>query len=554
MSSKNADIDKEIIKLCEQYFGIKKPHAFQVAIIKEIIGSAQSTLEAEKVIGEDRKPYARLLIAPTGMGKSLCFSAPLLWEAQALIPRLSLIIYPLRSLIMDQERRFRASHIVPIVLLGGQSPEQRQAAWLQLKDCMHPSTRKPCVILSTPELVQSPSIITRLQAFAMPLHLIIDEAHSFTLWGKSFRPSYRSLVTALKELDIRHISACTATAPKDIQKDLEDELFLPILGIKPRVLELNPDRPNICYVAYKPLHPLLCLGSILAEAERPVLVFCRTRADTVNTQYYIKHCGIEKKQVWFYHAGLDKEVKLKIEEAFFASQDGILCATSAYGMGVDKPNIRSVIHLAMPSELVDYMQESGRAGRDQRPSTAYLPHAVDHDNANRVCIRAGLLAALQNSMQSLMQSTGANDTGQLPQERCCSVCNPALKEKLGRDQGELIRKLVRRYPASFTRASLAHLLEYGSYPQGFPQRLRSFKKLTYALDHRRYQGIAADVVDALIAQDYLRESTHIFWYQKLFCTHKKSRTCLFYKIFRYCLHERTSKYDTSSDQTAQETS
>lgn len=366
-----------------------------------------------------RTPADQLIILPTGAGKSLCFALPAI-----LLPGITLIIFPLLALMNDQARRFEEVGITSVTLRGGQSKDERATILKKL------ASGKVQCLLSNPETLQSPALLKQLQEVNIQ-HLVLDEAHIVSQWGDTFRPAYLELETIVAALKPPQITAFTATASDKIIARIQEIVF----ANRPQqtqahLIRANPDRTNIVYHMIPSLHPshdimqliapsglddsggigatkepapsgdsaphnmlaphnLSATGRFaknaphrssglpkvqypnLAPVERPLIIFCRSRrgVEVLASQITKAHPHLE---VYFYHAGLERDEKERIEEAFFHSTNGILCATTAYGMGVDKKNIRTVIHYEPPEDVESYLQESGRGGRDRAEATAIM--------------------------------------------------------------------------------------------------------------------------------------------------------------------------------------
>ena len=325
-----------------------------------------NTLEAAD--GDSDAPRRQIVLLPTGAGKSLCFQLP-----AALLPGCTVVVYPLLSLIADQQRRLQQSGIESAALTGATATAERK---MILKDIQSGRLR---LLLTNPESLAADPVLHALGDSDV-VHLVVDEAHCICEWGETFRPAYLELGRLVGEIGPRVLSAFTATASATVLDSIRTHLFG---GELIRLISANPDRPNIRYYVIEAASVSRALVELLGDQapgptalgsappqlplQRPAIVFCLSRAGTRLTAVHLRH-ALGEDQIRFYHAGLNPAEKQAIEKWFLTSRDGILVATCAYGLGVDKRDIRSVIHPHAAPTIESFLQESGRAGRDGRPS------------------------------------------------------------------------------------------------------------------------------------------------------------------------------------------
>ena len=348
----------------EKYFNVKYLFPYQRLAISNIL---------EITSGENPDfPSRQIIILPTGAGKSLCFMLP-----AVLLKKPTLIIFPLLSLMADQKRRLDEAGIKTEVLKGGQSREDRERIFRNIESGL-------CrVILTNPETLITRPVLSRFKAAdnnRVIDHVVIDEAHTVSEWGDSFRSSYLETGKAVEEINPAAVTAFTATASENILKRLRELLFK---SRQVNITSANPDRTNIKYSVVRSVskeHDIIRLAEI---SQNPAVIICTRRVSAeLTASLLLKKSRLD--EVKFYHAGLEPDEKKNIEEWFFYSDTGVLCSTCAYGMGVDKSGIRTVIHYELPGSVESYLQESGRGGRDRKAAYAIALYSSSDKN------RAGL--------------------------------------------------------------------------------------------------------------------------------------------------------------------
>lgn len=353
---KEEDMADIISSTALERFGIANLYPQQRLVISNILAGAgyfgvEDELEA---------PKKQLVLLPTGMGKSICFMLPCI-----LIRPLTVVLFPLLSLMKDQERRFAEAGIESVLFQGGQSRDERKKLFRNIEE------GRARVVLINPELLAQPAMAEALAAFA-PLHLVLDEVHTLPEWGETFRPAYLETGAFAARREVAQITAFTATAGKRIVGKVKQLLFA---GEEPLIISELPDRPNIHYQVLPVLSRNWTLVELLAPGPealpRPAIVFCRTRRETEECASFLRF-ALKEQEICFFHAGLERDEKEAIAEWFFHSQEGILAATTAYGMGVDKKNVRTVIHHKPAPSVEAFLQESGRAGRDRKASRSVV--------------------------------------------------------------------------------------------------------------------------------------------------------------------------------------
>ncbi|MDR1586911.1 MAG: RecQ family ATP-dependent DNA helicase, partial [Treponema sp.] len=398
----------------------------------------------------------QIVILPTGAGKSLCFQLPAM-----LLEGPTLVIYPILSLMADQERRLRERSFSPVILRGGQDEGERNRIWEQL------ASGRSRFIIANPEVLLTRMVMGKLKTLGI-LHIVIDEAHCVSEWGESFRPDYLRIREIIDAAGSPLVTAFTATASAPVLEKIETYVF----GAPARRIVGNPDRSNIRYSARGCILRDLAVRDLLAQNGLPAIVFCSSRPGTEKLSVYLRNefeemGRPEAAEIRFYHAGLSREEKTAVEQWFFANPLGILVSTCAYGMGVDKADIRTVIHRDCPPSVEAYLQESGRAGRDGEQSRAILLWGPGDERrvlrasseADRQRIR-NLLdyakdtgACRRGALLSLLNYEGG---GESPETNCCDVCDGEARENW-REEGS-VRDFFRRNNRAYTTAEAAEIL------------------------------------------------------------------------------------------------
>ena len=323
--------------LLKEYFGFTAFRPLQEEIIRDVLA---------------KRDVVALL--PTGGGKSLCFQLPALARSG-----LTIVISPLIALMKDQVDGLRANGIAATFLNSSLTAQESQT---RLRGLHHGDYR---LLYIAPERLMLPGYLSLLQNWQVNL-LAIDEAHCISEWGHDFRPEYRRLVELRDRVPSLPIIALTATATKRVQADIVTLLRLR----DPACYVASFNRPNLTYQVQAKDNPF---GQVLAFLRtRPKecgILYCQSRKTTEQVAERLQHHGINAEP---YHAGLSAEARTRHQERFLRDEIQVICATIAFGMGINKPNVRFVIHYDLPKNLESYYQETGRAGRDGLPSECVL--------------------------------------------------------------------------------------------------------------------------------------------------------------------------------------
>ncbi len=300
-----------------------------------------------------------LVVMPTGSGKSLCYQLPAL-----LRPDLTVVVSPLVALMQDQVDALHARGMEDSVALVNAQQDAAANDWALARA----TAGRLRLLYVAPERFASPGFVERMRDVHVGL-FVVDEAHCVSQWGHDFRPDYFRLADAARYLGAQSIVASTATATPRVAADIVQRLALR----QPLRVATGFDRPNLSFVVASSngydKHALL-VDALRREDALPAIVYAGTRAGSEEIAAELtSELG---QEALAYHAGLDRERRAAVQRRFLADETPVIVATNAFGMGVDKPNVRTVVHAAVPSSLEAYYQEAGRGGRDGAPARALL--------------------------------------------------------------------------------------------------------------------------------------------------------------------------------------
>ncbi|MBE5793956.1 MAG: ATP-dependent DNA helicase RecQ [Clostridiales bacterium] len=448
----------------------------------------QSEIIDALVSGQDA-----LGIMPTGSGKSICYQVPALMR-----PGIALVVSPLISLMKDQVMALKASGIPAAYINSSLTPGQQQEAIRRAVRGMYK------IIYVAPERLEVP----QFQAFAAQAELsliAVDEAHCVSQWGHDFRPSYLKIAQFISTLPQRPpVCAFTATATRQVRDDILQMLALQ----NPLRVSTGYNRPNLHFSSVKPTNKLGFLFEFLkGTGDQCGIIYCSTRKNVESVCDKLQLLGFS---VTRYHAGLSDTERQQNQEDFRMDRARIMVATNAFGMGIDKSDVRFVVHYNMPKDLESYYQEAGRAGRDGEAAECLLLYSgqdvmtgkwmIEHDDENNDVDPAERERLKERQLERLKQMTfyatsksclrhfilqyfGEFDA----EEHCnhCSVCDGdefevdsggrrSNKRMSVHDEQKLERRIAKEARRSSTSQAVA---SFNAWEKALYENLRELRKL-----------------------------------------------------------------------------
>jgi ATP-dependent DNA helicase RecQ len=331
------DAKTSLLSSLKRYFGFSSFRVFQEEIITEVLGA--------------RDVFALL---PTGGGKSLCFQLPALVR-----PGLTVVVSPLIALMKDQVDSLTANGVAATFLNSSLTTDQARVRFRELHE------GKFRLLYVAPERLMMPEFLETLKSWNVTL-FAIDEAHCISEWGHDFRPEYRRLAELRDHFPTVPLLALTATATSRVQADIVKQLRLK----KPACFIASFNRPNLVYRVWpksKPYDQLLAF--LRLRPTESGIVYCQSRMGTEELADRLQEDGVEALP---YHAGLETARRTENQELFLRDDARVICATIAFGMGINKSNVRFVVHYDLPKNIEGYYQETGRSGRDGLPAECIL--------------------------------------------------------------------------------------------------------------------------------------------------------------------------------------
>lgn len=356
-----------------------------LSLLKQVFGFNEFRPLQEKIINSLLAGRDNFVLMPTGGGKSLCFQIPALLRTGV-----GIVVSPLISLMQDQVNALKANGVAAAAYNSSLSYQQSQ----QVLNDLHKGNID--LLYIAPERLVTPAFLERLDLIKISL-LAIDEAHCISQWGADFRPEYKQLQIVRDRYPQVPVIALTATADRPTQQDIRECLRLQQADF--HLASFN--RPNIHYTVLDKHKPFQQVLKFLTEnAGQSGIIYCLSRKNVDELAEQLRNAGFS---VAAYHAGMDSSKRQQVQNAFQIEDTQIIVATIAFGMGIDKSNVRFVIHYDLPKSVENYYQETGRAGRDGLPAKALLLYRLGD-----IALVRGLIEKNANELQRRIETHKLN--------------------------------------------------------------------------------------------------------------------------------------------------
>jgi len=469
-------------------------------ILKDTFGFDHFRGVQEEVIGRVLEGRHTLGVMPTGAGKSLCYQLPALVR-----PGTALVISPLIALMHDQIRSAEATGIRAASLTSADSDRERTIERFRNGELD--------LLYVAPERATLEGFRRLIDRVEIAL-IAIDEAHCVSEWGHDFRPDYRKLRPLLDDHAEVPRLALTATADRRTRADILTQLGIPDDGL----IIAGFDRPNIRYHIRPREQTGKQLRELLADRPGPAIIYAPSRDKAEKIAEQVARDG---RPALAYHAGLDPSVRARNQSAFVNSEEMVIAATVAFGMGIDKPDVRLVAHAAIPKSIEAYYQETGRAGRDGEPADAWLLWAAQDFALARQRIEKEVEPERRpaererlNALAALVETPGCRRAillrhfGEDPPERCGN-CDNCLDPPATIDATEIARKLLSAAFRTEMRFGVGHLTDVLAGKE--TDKVHNFghhRLSVFGIASGDELALVQPVARALIARDALRADAY----------------------------------------------
>lgn len=495
MGKREENMNKKL-EILKNYFGFDQFRTGQEVLIDKI-------LDGKDVLG----------IMPTGGGKSLCFQHPAM-----MMDNVTIVISPLISLMKDQVDALNEMGIDSTFINSTLSTSE-------IKDRIYDiSSGAYKIVYVAPERLNTSEFNYLFEHVDVDI-VAVDEAHCISQWGHDFRPSYRNIPAFIKRLRTRPVvSAFTATATIQIVEEIKVLLELD----NPYEITTGFDRPNLLFKVIKPHNKFRYLSDFLKEREsiESGIIYCSTRKNVESLSRKLCEAGYKAEG---YHGGMSGDIRVAVQDNFMFDKTNIIVATNAFGMGIDKPDVRYVVHYNMPKNMEAYYQEAGRAGRDGEASDCVLMYSPADIVSQKMLIEQSTDSSdrkenLNSNLQYLINYCHTDDClrkeivgyfGELREENC-GYCGNCLDESEKVDvsiEAQKILSCVYRTEERYGINIIIQVLRGSKNKKVLGWRLD--KVSTYGIMEEHTDGGVRELIMMLIAKGFLRMTTDSFPVLKL---------------------------------------